>query len=297
LQFAVGDTKPAADCETSAKVSWSTWYAQCKDSYYTPLKQLLDADLQQATLLAAPGAAVATLKQDAAIVLYWNAKFTALGLTPGLSPSALDALVLKGLYAHSSVSCGALFNTSTNSALNILVADLGPTLTGAAPTVKPQAAFLTVTCANPFSISGGAGFSAIEQRQFAIVPSSDGKGGTINTFGTTSDSKVTPIALAVTNIRLAESANHEAAFLGSLGIGGNLQTASSTSPVYFLPGVSLGLWRTMFITAGLGIGQSASLTGGFKEGDTVPSGVTNIGSVTRSSYTTGFGFAITFTKP
>jgi hypothetical protein len=296
LQFAEGGA--AIDsCEASANVNWSAWYAKCKDTSYAPLKQVLDADLQQATQLTSTSDNVSTLKKDAAIVNFWNGLFAAHGLTTGIASDDIDKLDLTGLNAHAQVTCGALFNITTNNALNIVVADLGPTLAGGDPTIKAQNAFVTVTCSDPFSISAGAGFSTIEQKQFAIVPSSDGKGGTVNTFGTTSDSKVTPIALAVTHVRLHDWANHEFGAFGSLGIGGNLQTVSPSSPVYFLPGISLGLWRTMYITAGGGIGQFASLTGGYKEGDPVPSGVTSVASVTKSSYTVGFGFSVTFTKP
>jgi hypothetical protein len=63
-------------------------------------------------------------------------------------------------------------------------------------TIKAQGAFVTVSCGTPFAISAGVGFSTIEQKQFAIVQSPDGKSGTINTFGTSSDSKINPVALA-----------------------------------------------------------------------------------------------------
>jgi hypothetical protein len=129
------------------------------------------------------------------------------------------------------------------------------------------------------------------------VQSPDGKGGAINTFGTTSDSKITPVALAVVHVRLAEWDRHKFAFYGSLGIGGSLQNQSNTSPVQFLPGVSVSFWRTMYLTVGPDIGNRTSLTGGFKLGDTVPAAVTSINGVTQTSHAVGFGFAITFTKP
>lgn len=96
------------------------------------------------------------------------------------------------------------------------------------------------------------------------MQSPDGKGGTINTFGTSSDSKINPVALAVVHVRLAESNRHKYAFYGSLGGGASLQNQSNSSPVQFLPGVSVSFWRTMYITVGPNIGNQTSLTGGFK---------------------------------
>ena len=63
----------------------------------------------------------------------------------------------------------------------------------------------------------------------------------------------------------------------------------------FLIGPSFSLFRTMFLTPGLQIGTKTVIGGGFNIGDTVSSNITTV--PLEKSYTTGFGFAITFTKP
>lgn len=297
LEFVTGTVKPSdpKQCTAPADSNWTDWMAICKDAVYTPLKQNLDALLAEAQALTASSDAATALKKQASIVSYWDGILTNIGLASTMAPDDIDKAVLTGFYTHVDVPCEGLFNASVSTALNLVTLDYTPTLSGGDPTQKSQAAFVTVNCSTRFTISGGVGFSTIEQKTFAIVPSSDGKGGTTNTFGTTSDSKITPVALAVINVRLLEWSDHGVGLHGSLGVGGNLQT--NASAVYFLPGVSFAFWRTMYLTVGAGIGSKSVLTGGYKEGDPVPSGVTTIGSVTGSSHTAGFAFAITFTKP
>ena len=277
-------------------VAWGAWYTQCKDSLYTPLKALLDADLANAKSFAGDSDSNKALKQQLSIVTYWNSLFSSLGLTTDLPVAAIQAKdITPFFFAHVKVACGPLFNQSSSTNLNILTADLGPTLAGNDPNVKAQTAFATVTCGNPFTISAGAGFNTIEQKQFAIIQASDGKGGVQNVFGVTSDAKITPVALAITNIRLTESDNHKIGFYGSLGVGGSLTSGSGGSSLQFLPGVSVALWRTMYITGGVDIGTSSEIAGGFKVGDIVPAAITSV--LTSTSHSVRFGFAITFTKP
>jgi len=286
------------DCDTATgAVSWGNWYAKCKDSIYTPLKGLIDADLQTATSLTSTSDSVTALKKKVATVAYWNYLFAVRGLTTDLDPDTIKDVKVTGFYAHKDLKCGALFNQTSNTAVNIVTGDLTPTLDGGPPTIKAQAAFATVTCSTPFAVSAGVGFDTIEQKQFAIIKSSDGAGGTVDTFGTTNDSKITPVALAVVHVRLHDWEHHGVGLYGSLGVGGSLQNQTAASPVRFLPGISIAVWRTMYITVGPEIGSKNELAGGFKEGDKVPPGITSLDGLIRTSRTVGFGFAFTFTKP
>ena len=259
LEFVTGAVKPAnaQQCTTSADSNWTDWIAVCKDAVYTPLKQNLDALLAEAQGLTVSSDAVTVFKKQASIVSYWDGTLTNIGLTSTMTDADIDKAPLSGFSTHVDVPCEGLFNASVPTALNLVTLDYTPTLTGGDPTEKSQSAFVTVNCSSRFTISAGVGFSTIEQKTFAILPSSDGNGGTTNTFGTTSDSKITPVALAVTNIRLAEWANHGVGLHGSLGVGGNLQTNASAA--YFLPGASLAFWRTMYLTVGAGIGSQSVL--------------------------------------
>jgi len=298
LDYADG-SQTTFECEGSeANVSWSAWYGKCKDAVYTPLKSVLDANLQAANDLANTSDNVKALKKEVAIVKYWDSLFSNLGLRTSIMKSDLPSLdISAGFYQHVVIRCGVLFNQTSNSSINIVTTDLGPTLQGATITSKPGNAFVIVSCGTPFAVSAGVGFSTIRQRQFAILQSSDGKGGTVNTFGLTNDSGINPVALAIAHVRLLEWDRHKYAFYASLGIAGSLQNQSSSSPVQFLPGISVSFWRTMYITAGPQIGTETSLTGGYKIGDTVPSGVSSVTGLLKTSRAVGLGLAITFTKP
>jgi hypothetical protein len=279
-------------------VSWTNWYAQCKDPFYTPFKAVIDADLQTAKDYALGSDNDKTFGQKAAIVKYWSDLFAKLGMKQGMLADALDKLDIKpAFFKHVTVECGILFNQNSSTAINLYTLDLGPTLTGADPAQKAQSAFATVTCASPFVITGGIGISTIEQKQFAIIQGSDGKGGTQNAFGTTNDNKISPLALAVIHGRVWDSRDHRVSVLASLGIAGNLSSATAASPIQFLPGISIGFFRTIYVTAGPIIGNHPTLIGGYKEGDPVPTAITAITGLIANSYTVRMGFAVTFGKP
>src|SRR5205809_2739946 len=98
-----------------------------------------------------------------------------------------------------------LFNQTDNTTVNILAVDLAPTLDGNPPTTKTQGSFTTVTCATPFALSAGVGFSTIEQKEFAIVKSNGGAGkSSVNKFETLNDSHVHPLPIAMLHVRLTE---------------------------------------------------------------------------------------------
>jgi hypothetical protein len=142
-------------------------------------------------------------------------------------------------------------------------------------------------------------FSTIQQKEFAIVKSNGGAGKpSVNEFQALNDSHIHPMPIGMVHVRLAEWGNHVYAFHGSLGVAGNFQSQSSGgSSAEFLPSLSFSFWRTMFVSIGPHIGTKTALAGGFKEGDTVPSDITTIQGQVKRSYTVGFGFAFTFTKP
>ena len=177
LEFVSGKSKPAApqDCTTAMDTNWTDWYSVCKDSYYAPIKQELDAYLAKAQLYTSTSDAATTLKKQASIVQYWDSIFTGIGLVTTLTPAQVQAAQLSGLSTHLDVQCNGLFNESVSTALNLVTLDYTPTLTGGDPAQKIQSAFVTVSCSTRFTISAGVGFSTIEQKTFAIIPSSDGK--------------------------------------------------------------------------------------------------------------------------
>ena len=282
-------------------LSWSDWSAVCKTDF-DQFKALVDSEIQDAKNYTDSSENTKLFKAQASVVQYWDALFSSLGLRSKITiPSdEWDRLdITPFFYARTGVRCGVLFNQTANTAVNIVAADLGPTLDGKDPEVKAQGAFVTVSCGTPFSISAGVGFSTIRQQEFAIVKSSGGTGNpSVNTFGVINDSRITPMPMVMANVRLYDWDHHKYAFHGSFGISGNLQNQSSGgSAAEFLPAGTFSFWRTMYVSLGPQIGTKSELAGGFSVGQQVPSDITTINGQVKRSRTVGFGFAITFTKP
>jgi hypothetical protein len=239
---------------------------------------------------------VKTLRSKAAIVQYWDRLFQAVGA----SPDSVAVDFEKSGVVRQQESCGGIFNRNASRAISLVTVDQSPTLDGKDPTVKVQDAFLTVTCASPVALSAGVAFSSIEQKEFAIVksPGTTPGGTSVSKFGTLSDSSFHPMPAAFVHGRLIESADHQVGLHTTFGVSGNFQNQSSGgSSAEFLSGLSVGLWRTFYVTAGLHIGTKAELAGGFNEGDLVPSDVTNMQGLVKRSYKIGFGLAFSFAKP
>jgi hypothetical protein len=198
---------------------------------------------------------------------------------------------------HLDVPCKTLFNVNRETAVKLTVGDRIPYFDGQQMSMQTHDALVTVKCASPFSLSAGVAFSAIEQREFAIQQSPASSGaGTINTFGYSARSQVHPMPIAMAHMRIREWDDHRFAVHASLGVAANVQgTDAGGSNAEYLPSLSLSLFRTMFLSAGVQIGKQASLAGGFKVGDQVPAGITS--PPIQTSYKAGLGFAITFTKP
>ena len=282
-------------------LSWSDWSARCK-SDFDQFKVIVDSEIQDAKNYTDSSDNTKLFKARASVVQYWDALFNSLGLRTNITIPSDDwshVDITPFFYARTGVKCGVLFNQTANTAVNLVAADLGPTLDGKDPEVKAQGAFVTVSCGTPFSISAGVGFSTIRQQEFAIVKSSGGTGNpSVNTFGVINDSRITPMPMVMANVRLYDWDHHKYAFHGSFGISGNLQNQSSGgSAAEFLPAGTFSFWRTMYVSLGPQIGTKSELAGGFSVGQQVPSDITTINGQVKRSRTVGFGFAITFTKP
>jgi hypothetical protein len=190
--------------------------------------------------------------------------------------------------------CEFAFSRTKTTAITLTRADLMPGTTSTAPETVLS---VSVECTSPFTVSAGVAFSTIEAHQFAIQASqaTPPATGTVNKFVVTNNSNFHPLVLGMVHARFCEL-NERVAFHASFGLSGNFQSQSAGgSSAGFLIGPSMSLFRTMFFTPGLYIGTKTVIGGGFMVGDTVPSTITTV--PLETSYTTGFGFAITFTKP
>jgi hypothetical protein len=292
-------TPDLSNAPETRNIAFADWYSHCKDAY-DALTQQINTDIQDAQAYISSSDKVGQLKSKLAIVKYWDLHFSEIGLRRTMTdPQINDADISAAFSTAIPVRCGTLFNMNSSTAVSVVTIDQTPTLEGNNPTVNTQPSFVTVTCASPLSVSAGVAFSTIEQKEFAIIKSSGGTNNTsVNKFGTINDSRLHPMPIGLVHLRLADWGNHKYAFHASFGVSGNIKGQDSGgSAAEFLPGVAFSFWRTMFLTLGPHIGTKAELAGGFKEGDLVPSDITSIQGQVKRSYTVGFGFAITFTKP
>jgi hypothetical protein len=128
-------------------------------------------------------------------------------------------------------------------------------------------------------VSGGFGFSTVNEREFVFVQSTKPvttNGQTtqevINRFGFKNNSSFRPIPLLLLNTRVYEP-NDNIALHVSAGAGGDIKTGEAGSDVEFIVGPSISFKRSMFVTTGLHIGRVPKLAGGFQIGDEVPEGI------------------------
>jgi hypothetical protein len=269
-------------------------------TFYAANKDDVDHAIALANLYRCGAPKQTTLPGNVAILKFWDERFQEIGLSTNLPDATLNQLSISDFFVVSTyLQCGNIFNQSSSTTASLTTYDETGTLSGnlATPSSQQDKNFFTLTCASPFAISGGVEFSTIPNREFAIVKSSGGTNNTsTNTFGYSSQSSFHPLPVAIAHVRIWESRSQKYAFHFSAGASGNIQGQNSGgSSAEFITGGSFSFFRTMFVTAGLHVGTKTSLAGGFKIGDTVPSDITTV-PVTKS-YTTGFGLAITFSKP
>jgi hypothetical protein len=286
LQFPSNTGTVTGDPCSSANIKllgWTDW-SKCRDTQYKLAQSSVTALSTEASSWTSDGDKASQFAKKIGIVQYWKTTFTA------LSPDSFKK--------QAEVQCSVLFNRNEQTVLKLVLTDRTAVFDG--QTAQPQTKdnLLTVTCSSPFSISAGAAFGTMQNPQFAIVKSAPAAGGTtsINTFGITSNSQINPYPIAMANGRLYSWSHNRYALHFSFGVGASVSGQNSTgSSPEFLTGLSLSLFRTIYITGGLNVAKQTQLIGGFMVGGTVPSDVT--APPTSSSYRPGFGFAITFTKP
>lgn len=289
------------DVSTSARVTWET-----ADATLASLKSLL-ADVQRllavnpsadekarltdlmgrinvaitdVTPSIATGDKTTAFYKQKAIVAFWA--------------SLLLELKEASFTKTTFVNCGVNFNQNKQIAVKLIELDRLPTFDGQSPSsVDLKDPFVTVTCGSPFSVSAGVEMRFLENHAFGLMPS--GASGA-NQFNVTDDEKIIPLPIGMVHVRLWDFADHRFALVAGFGVGAHItSTAAGGSGAEYLTGLGLSLFRTIYITPGWHLGKVASLGGGYKNGDPVPTGVTT--APVRTSYQNGFGLAITFGKP
>ena len=192
------------------------------------------------------------------------------------------------------VGCGFSFDQNKETEVKLIKQDrLAP-----AGTDPVEQELITVVCSSPFSVSGGFGFSTVDEREFVFVPSTKQvtvNGQTtqavINRFGFRNKSSFRPIPLLLLNTRIKEFSDDIALHL-SAGAGVDIKTGETGSDVEFIVGPSISFKRSMFFTAGVHIGRVPKLAGGFEIGQEVPEGIDE--PPLEKAWKPGFIFAVTF---
>jgi hypothetical protein len=265
-------------------LGWTDWITKCNDSLYKQkLAEITQMDTE-AREFRSDGEKAATIAKKLGVAAYWQT------MSKSLIP---DDFILQF-----EIDCPALFNKNRQTELKLVLTDRIPTfdLQPMTPTAKEKV--LTVHCGSRFSISAGVALSGIPNTEFAIVKGTPTPPATTSTnrFGILSDPIIHPMPIAIAHARLHEIAEQKIAFHTSFGVGVNARSqASGGSSPEFLIGPSISFLRTIYVTGGIAIGKSTGLAGGFKVNDTVPTDVTAPQII--SSYTTRWGFAVTFTTP
>jgi hypothetical protein len=188
------------------------------------------------------------------------------------------------------VGCGFAFDQTKSTKVEIIKRDrlAAP---GASETHEEV---VTVECTSPLSISGGFGFSSIDEMEFVFVQSKPDAASTsqapVNRFGFKNRSSFRMLPVLLLNTRLWES-DDTFAVHASVGAAVDIKTGQTGTDIEFIVGPSLSFKRTLFITPGLHVGRVPTLTGGFNLGDVVPTGVSSppVEKAWRK------GFVITFT--
>jgi hypothetical protein len=148
---------------------------------------------------------------------------------------------------------------------------------------------------NVVTLSIGPLFSGIQNRTYSAVTAPNaGFSGTKQVLGVQGESLSTSIG-ALVNLRvpIPKLSGDKVGVDVSAGPVLRLNSATGTSPLGFFGGSSLRLYRYLFITPGLHVGQFADFPQGFSQaGQVIPPNFGTLTPVTRT--TVKFGLAISF---
>jgi hypothetical protein len=277
-----GDACLAANVDL---LGWSNW-DKCNDAVYKLAQSAIATAITNASVWTADSTGIAQYAKNLSLLQYWVDLTGSLAANPNAFTLQLD------------IRCGILFNQNQPITVKLNTVDRTGMFPGQTAQQPVSTTLINVNCSSAFAVTAGAAFGVIDNPVYAEVTSAPASGGTtpVTKFGLTSDSKINPYPIALAHARLKDWADNKYALHYSFGAGVNPNSSgSSSASPEFLTGVSISFLRTIYVTGGLDVGKQTSLAGGFHVGDTVPTGVATV--PTSTSYTAGFGFAITFTKP
>jgi len=244
------------------------------------LQTRIALDLTAVTPYTQAGDKTSSFLKQKVVFMWWGAHIN------NLNANAFTAQVFVG--------CNISTNTNKANVVKVSGLDNFPRFASQQPTALTIGGNVAnVTCSTPFVISAGMEISFLKSPTYGLVPS-----GTTGAkqFGITDNGGINPMALAMAHWRLHDFVDHKLGLYGSFGTAAHVQaSAAGGSSAEYVSGFSLGFFRTAFVTAGWHLGKVGTLDGGYTVGSPVPTGVTTVPVI--SSYKSGFGLAITFTKP
>jgi hypothetical protein len=263
---------------------WTTWATNTdnRHAYDIAVARVGALQLLAAAMDSSTNANAATMKTAQAALLQWDNVFQS------LSPNSFQ-------YSLDTTCSFALGGSKETKVVLSAVDRFAP-----AGTVASTQEIVTAVCSSPISISGGFGISTLKERDIDLIQSSkkttDSSGNVttqnISVFGYKGYSSFHPLPLLLVNVRL-----HEWNDIYSLHVSGgaavDIKTgATAGANAEYVGGLSLGLWRSFFITTAFHAGRVPQLTGGYSIGQEVPTGVST--APVENRWRPGFAVAFTY---
>jgi hypothetical protein len=213
-------------------------------------------------------------------------------LTPHLTTASLRVAV--GPDTNGQNDNNASQNTNNNTANSQSGKNNNPSGGPTAPSSAGMTYSGTYTFGAPRIVvsAGVAAVVGLPNRQYQKVQAQGQSSGTTIEYSTNSSFRMSPLITAHGRLYQYHEDNSIWATLGVTASSNN----SGVSAEYFLGLTSSFLHNWVFLTPGLYIGQSQTLTGGYKVGDQLPASFTGSLPV-QQNYKPGFGLAISFRVP
>ncbi len=142
-----------------------------------------------------------------------------------------------------------------------------------------------------FLIAAGLSFSPMNAVQYARVDSPTAAGGKEVRVGRSNSSNFRALPMAMVHGRLNGCSVGRTRLYASVGVTAKADN-KGTVPEYLLGLSTSFINERIFLTGGVYLGQQQNLQGGLREGDVVPSTLSEL--PVAKGYRSGFGFAVTY---
>jgi hypothetical protein len=262
--------------------AWTTANAENRPAYDGAVARVTELQTLAGAMDGSTNSSAATMRSAQASLLQWDDVLQALG--PGSFSYTLQT------------TCSLAFGDSKETKVVLSSVDRFAPAGTAAATQE----IVTAVCSSPISISGGFAFSTIKEQDIDLISSSktvkDGSGNSttqnISIFGYKALSSFHPLPLLLVNVRFWEP-NETISLHFSGGAAVDIKTgATAGASVEYLAGISLGFFRSFFLTTAFHAGRVPTLAGGFSIGQEVPTGISS--APVENRWKPGFAIALSY---